>query len=97
MSIKQKTKDVVKITDRTAPHVASKFGDLQELVRIIRDKEQMKLKRLRKENERILDPMDNNSDDIDVDSEEDDATVEQILKWMKLHIEEKFGIELEAT
>ena len=44
MSIKQKTKDVVKITDRTAPHVASKFGDLQELVRIIRDKEQLKLK-----------------------------------------------------
>ena len=41
--------------------------------------------------------MDNHSDAINVDSEEDDATVEQILKWMKPNIEEKIGIESEAA
>ena len=35
---KTKTKDVVKITDRAALRIASKFGYLQELVRTLRDK-----------------------------------------------------------
>ena len=36
---KTKTKDFVKITDGVAPHVASKFGDIQELVIILQYKE----------------------------------------------------------
>ena len=41
--------------------------------------------------------MDNCSDDIEVASKDDAATVEQILKLMKPHIEENFGVELEAA
>ena len=84
---KTKTKDVVKITDIAALRIASKFGDLQEPLRILREKEQLKLKRLQIDNERILKSMDNSSNVIDIASEDDVATVEQILKLMKPHIE----------
>ena len=56
---KTKTKYVVKIISRAALRIASKFGDLQELVRIIQDKEQLKFKRIRRENERLLKSVDN--------------------------------------
>ena len=70
-----KTEDVVKIADRADLHIASKYGYLQEIVRILRDKEQLKLKRQQIENERLLKSTDNDSDAIDVDSEEYFATV----------------------
>ena len=41
--------------------------------------------------------MDNRSDDIYVASKDDAATVEQILKLMKPHIEENFGVKLETA
>ena len=56
---KTKIKYVVQIISRAALRIASKFGDLQELVRILRDKEQLKLKRIQRENERLLKSMDN--------------------------------------
>ena len=40
--------------------------------------------------------MDNFSDAIDIDSKNDVATLEQILKLMKPNIEGKFGVESEA-
>ena len=94
---KTKTEDVVKITDRAALHIASKFGYLQELVRILRDKEKLKFKCLQRDNDRLLKSMDNCSNATDVSSEDDAATVEQILNLMKPHIEEKIGVELEAA
>ena len=94
---KTKTKYVVKIISRAAPRIASKFGDLQELVRILRDKEKLKFKCLQRDNERLLQSMDNCSNATDVSSEDDAATVEQILNLMKPHIEEKIGVELEAA
>ena len=41
--------------------------------------------------------MDSFSDSIDVASKDDNATVKQILKLMKPHIEEKIGVESEAA
>ena len=55
------------------------------------------MKQLRRENRRILESMDNNSDAIDIASEDNASTAEQILKLMKPHIEEKNGVESEAA